>query len=122
MTTVDDLVDPWTERHLLGALTYRPQGIEAVVESGLEPGHFTQPAHARAYFNLFRAWCDDVDPDPGLQHDGVDGPAYGTPQVSDPEAYAHRILNLAERRNLYHVALEEHVPFYGWQDYWEASW
>jgi hypothetical protein len=90
--------DPWAERHLLGAITYTPLNAAITADHGLEPDHFYHPPHARTYAHLWQCWADGVDPDPGLAHDGITGPAYTAPQISDPLEYAAVILDTARRR------------------------
>lgn len=88
------------EAHLIGALAYTPAKIPEIVASGLEPGHFYDPANGALYAKL----CEADDPYPLWW----DAPYYQlveeAPQVSRPDLYAAQILLAASRRDLLRAA------------------
>lgn len=114
------LADPWAERGLLGACLWRPPNIEVCVDAGLEPGHHYFAAHRRQYGQLWEAWLEGKDPDPGLAKDGITGPAYDAPQVSAPLEYVAVILDLFRRRQLVDEAHGRRRPFLSWEAWFAA--
>lgn len=106
------------ERAIVGALRYRPDGMAACHELGLEPGHFYSPRYRRRYGQLHDAWLEgrrlplagDTDADWAF-----------APQVSRPDLYAYIILGCAARRRMLAAALELPAPPHvGWAE-WAAA-
>lgn len=99
------------ERHCLGAMSYRRANVEAVVDTGLEPGHFYAPDHARLYGTIFEHWVNDWALDR----------VYDAPQVSRPDLYAVELIAIAERRAQFFAAAGIDAGVHvGWPEWWAA--
>jgi replicative DNA helicase len=106
------------ERAIIGACTYRVAGIAAVLDAGLEPGHFYRPENRRQFCELVDHWIAGRLPDPGLIKTGITGPAYTVAAVSRPDLYADRIIDAWRRRQLYNEALGIDEPLIDWAAWW----
>ena len=113
--------DLQAERNCLGAMAYRRANVPVVIDTGLEPGHFYAPDHARWYGTLFESWCND-EGIPNLSSATLGSLAdciYHVPEASDPARYARIVLDTAIMRHGFYVAAgiepPEHV---GWPEWW----
>jgi replicative DNA helicase len=94
--------DEDAERSLIGALVYQPDNVPAVVASGLEAGHFYNPACAALYERVVAAWPLGVF---ALYWAEELAPYVASaPQVSRPDLYAARIRRAYGRRELLRAA------------------
>jgi hypothetical protein len=112
--------DAESERWLIGACTYTPLNAAIAVDAGLGPDDFWHATHARQFSRLYACYLAGEDPDPGLTQDGVGGPAYDAPQISDPLAYVAVTLDCAERRRSILEALGRPAPRRSWEE-WAAA-
>jgi hypothetical protein len=102
-----------TERWVLGAMAWRKANVEAVVDTGLEPGHFFDGANAVEYGRILEAWIA------GTIVSG--GDTRGAPQVSRPQDYAIELIELSERRSTMLAAAGITPPAHiDWPTYWEV--